>query len=247
MPTQTLLALLPRVYLQSQPQTFLDIGLGTGTTLWVAEKWANHIDSIENNPDVYQAFQKHFFPQLKNSSKINYIFQEARYYLLNSGKKYDIIALEPSYPTDAMTASLYTRESFAQLRASLNVNGLVSLFVPLHVVGFKYAEGILKTLLTEFPYLQIWNIASGDDIVIVAGLKPFTLQPDEVIARIDQYSFPRFGSFGGSLQFAKRNAMLEQIKQSREIPIYTDDSITLELAATRGFLQQVEPKHSTLL
>lgn len=236
LPTQALVALLPRVYLGRNPTRFLDVGLGTGTTLWVALKWSEHLDSVEINPDVYTAFATHFFPELKDSPKIDFIFQEARYYLMNTERKYDIITLEPSYPTDGVTASLYTRESFRTLRNALAPGGLISLFVPVHVLGPKYTEGVVKTILTELPYVQIWNIGDGADLILVAGMEPFRIGPEEVKRRVSQYTFPHYGHLAGSLQYPQPNTVLDKIKVAKGIPVYTDDSIELEVVATSAFL-----------
>ena len=240
LPTQALLALLPRVYLQHNPKHLLDIGLGTGTTVWFAQKWAEEIDSVEINRDVYAAVSQYFFPEFENAANINFIFQEARFYLANSEKKYDIITVEPSYPTDAITASLYTRESFHIYSQALSRNGVLSMFIPLHVLGTTYAEGVIKTMLTEFADVQIWNIGSGSDIVVVAGKQPMGLAPGEVINKISEYKINPLGDLGSALTYARRNSMLEEIKQSPDIPLYTDDVITLELAAINGFLTEHE-------
>jgi spermidine synthase len=237
LPTQALLALLPRVYLKHNPEQFLDIGLGTGTTVWFANKWAHQIDSIEINPDVHTAVTKFFFPEFNQASNINFIFQEARFYLANTDKKYDIITVEPSYPTDAITASLYTQEAFKIYNQALSKDGVLSMFVPLHVLGIKYAEGVIKTMMTEFEFVQIWTIGEGADLVIVAGKTRLDLTPDEVVANISEYELSSGHDLGAALTYANRNSALEQIKQSPDVPLYTDDEITLELAAIDGFLQ----------
>jgi SAM-dependent methyltransferase len=236
LPTQALLALLPRIYLGRDPDSFLDVGLGTGTTLWVAHKWAARLDSIEINPDVYEMFASHFFPALKTSPKVNFISAEARFHLANSEDTYDIVVLEPSYPTDGVTASLYTRESFAELKASLNDDGILGLFIPYHVLGPTYSGGVVRTLLTEFPFVHIWNVNDGLDIILIASIEPFRLKPDEVMHEVTQYQFPRVGHLADSLAFAQPNETIDDIRTSDEYPIYTDDVITLELAAIDGFL-----------
>jgi spermidine synthase len=192
--------------------------------------------SVEINPDVHAAFASHFFPELKDSPKIDFIFQEARYYLMNTDRKYDIITLEPSYPTDGVTASLYTRESFRTLRHALTPDGLLSLFIPVHVLGPKYTEGVVKTILTELPYVQIWNIGEGADLILVAGMKPFQAGPEEVKRRVSRYTFPHYGHLAGSLRFPQPNSVLDKIKVAKGIPVYTDDSIELEVVATSAFL-----------
>lgn len=236
LPTQALLALLPRVYLQRNPEQLLDIGLGTGTTVWFAQKWAGEIDSVEINPDVYSAVSEFFFPEFKQAKNINFISQEARFYLGNTDKKYDIITVEPSYPTDSVTASLYTQESFQIYRNALNRDGVLSLFVPFHVIGTRYAEGVVKTLLTEFNHVQIWSISDGSDIVVVASQQSFNLTADEVVSKIGEYKIQPLGDLSAELTYARRNSMLDYIRQSPDIPVYTDDVITLELAAIEGFL-----------
>jgi spermidine synthase len=240
LPTQALLALLPRVYLQRNPEHVLDIGLGTGTTVWFAQKWAGEIDSVEINPDVYAAVSDFFFPEFKQAENINFIFQEARFYLGNTDKKYHVMTVEPSYPTDSVTASLYTRESFLLYRQALSRDGILSLFIPLHVIGTRHAEGVIKTLLTAFDYVQIWNISNGSDIVVVASQQPFNLTPDEVVSKIGEYKIQQLGDLSAELTYARRNSMLEHIRQSPDIPIYSDDVITLELAAIDGFLTEHE-------
>jgi spermidine synthase len=238
LPTQALLALLPRVYLQRNPEQLLDIGLGTGTTVWFAQKWAGQIDSVEINPAVHAAVTQFFFPEFEHVSNINFIFQEARSYLAGNEKKYDIITVEPSYPTDAITASLYTRESFQIYKQALSEDGVLSLFVPLHVLGIKHAEGVIKTMLTEFDHVQIWTIDKGADLVVVAGKKPLNLSPEEVVGRISEYKLSSGRDLGTALTYADRNAVLNLIKKSPDIPLYTDDTITLELAAIDGFLHK---------
>lgn len=81
--------------------------------------------------------------------------------MANSDKKYDIITVEPSYPTDAVTASLYTREAFRLFRQALSEDEVLSLFIPLHVLGIKHSEGVIETMLTEFDHVNIWNIGNG--------------------------------------------------------------------------------------
>ena len=66
------------------------------------------------------------------------------------------------------------------------------------------------------------------------------LAPDEVISKISEYKINPLGDLGSALTYARRNSMLEEIKQSPDIPLYTDDVITLELAAINGFLTEHE-------
>jgi len=241
LPTQALLALLPRVYLQRNPEQLLDIGLGTGTTVWFAQKWAGEIDSIEINPAVYSAVSEFFFPEFKQAKNINFISREARYYLANSDKKYDIMTVEPSYPTDAITASLYTREAIEMYRQALTKDGVLSLFIPFHILGTRYSEGVVKTLLTAFDYLDIWSISEGADIIVVASQQPLRLTADEVVDKISEYNIRSLGDLSSELTYARRNSMLKEIEQSPDVPIYTDDTVTLEMAAVNGFL--TEHKH----
>ena len=238
LPTQALLALLPRVYLQRNPEHLLDIGLGTGTTVWFAQKWSGEIDSVEINPDVYTAVSEFFFQEFRNARNVNFISQEARLFLAGSDKKYDIITVEPSYPTDAVTASLYTRESMQLYSEALTEGGVLSLFIPFHVLGTRYSEGVVKTVLTEFDQVQIWRIRDGSDLVVVASQQPFDLGPDEVVSSISDYRIKSLGDLSSELSYAQRNSMLEYIRQSPDIPIYVDDAITLEVAATNGFLAE---------
>jgi len=68
--------------------------------------------------------------------------------------------------------------------------------------------------------------------------QPLDLSPDEVVSKISEYKINPLGDLASALTHARRNSMLEEIKQSPDIPLYTDDVITLELAAINGFLTE---------
>ena len=76
---------MPKVYLQRNPERLLDIGLGTGATIWFAQKWAREIDSIEINPAVYSAVTQFFFDAVTASLYTREAFQIFRQTLSEDG------------------------------------------------------------------------------------------------------------------------------------------------------------------
>ena len=148
--------------------------------------------------------------------------------------KYDIISMEPSYPTDITTASLLSRECFISLKDHLNAGGIVSVYAPGHLLRERYTDGVLKTLAGVFPYIHVWNAGAGD-VIFICALEPIRATPADIQRRVAE------GAEGevlrDAIRFAARNRMIETIRDSDDIPVYTDDRVTLETAATREFLR----------
>lgn len=234
-PTQSMLAYLPFHYHPNSgaPLRFLNIGLGTGTTVRIASTLVHQVDCVEINPAVYDAVVECFFPDIDKNMNVRYIFKEARHFLLLTDSKYDMISMEPSYPTDVTTASLLTRECFLSLKDHLNADGIVCVYAPWHLLKEHYTDGVLKTLAGVFPYLHVWNVGAGD-VIFICALNPIRTTPEEIKRKIAEENLG--SAMKDVIRFAKRNDMIETIRQSKDIPVYTDDRVILETAASREFV-----------
>ena len=233
-PTQSMLAHLPYFYHPNPggPLRFLNIGLGTGTTVRIASNLVKEVDCLEIDPNVYRAVTEFFFRDIDKNKNVRYIFKEARHFLGTTDRKYDIISMEPSYPTDITTASLLSRESFLSLKAHLHPDGIAAVYAPGHLLHERYTDGVLKTLAGVFPYMHIWNVGIGD-VIFICALQPLRLTPDQILEKAAEQNPP------GAIRFARRNEMIESIRQSADVPVYSDNRATLESAALRGFVRDL--------
>ena len=83
---------------------------------------------------------------------------------------YDIVYSGPIHPqSNQGSAVLYAREYFQECRRLLKPGGFQCLWLPLHVTAPAYFKIIVKTFLSVYPYVSLWQLAHTD----IAFAKPF--------------------------------------------------------------------------
>ncbi|MBE9536888.1 MAG: fused MFS/spermidine synthase [Proteobacteria bacterium] len=170
MKTQTLLSALP-LLLHKKAEEVAIIGLGTGVTLGIAEGFpVKKIDCFELLPAVVKA--SHFFDKFNHDAlrdkRVNLIVQDARHYMDNSNKKYDVIISEPSNPWVQGMSHLFTTEFFHITRDHLNNKGIMTQWLHTYSMSKKNLKVILKTFSSVFPYTTAWYFG-GEDIILIGS------------------------------------------------------------------------------
>lgn len=255
--TLLLLAWLPQAY-YPEAKTFLNIGLGTGTTVCAAleEKDIVSLDSIEINREVLKVIRTYFYPELFENPRVNHILADARNHLLLSEKKYDIVASEPSYPTDSTVGHLFTLEFFELVKSRLNEKGVFAQWVPMYLlihpdpdIFYRNTGMIVKTFISVFPQTYIWQI-KGD--MILVGLKGMEgLESEEVKRMIalklkesDLYyrwgmelnMHKLLGDIIAGLNIDEDREKFQSILNDPLIQINTDDHPRLEFVVAKSLL-----------
>lgn len=175
MKTQLLLAYLPRLIFQGQPEHALIIGLGAGVTAGACavDKNIKTIDCIELEPAVSKAAM--FFTRVNKwvmkDQRFNLIFTDARHYLNGTGKKYDLIISEPSNPWMAGIATLYTQEAFNLVKERLSAPGIFCQWIHSYSMSEKDFKMILKTFVSVFPHSMLFT-PRENDFLILGSLHP---------------------------------------------------------------------------
>jgi spermidine synthase len=176
LPTEYMLAFVP-LLTHKNPKSVLNIGLGAGFTLSAIEDFdVKEIDVIEINPAVVEASKKIFFNYNDNAlddSRVNLIIADARNYLANSNKKYDVIISEPSNPWISGEVGLFTKEFYDIAKRHLNEEGIFCQWVPLYDYDAKSFKIFLNTFHSVFPYVQIYKI--GTDAILIGSLQEVPL------------------------------------------------------------------------
>lgn len=170
MKTQSLLSALP-LLLHGNAEEIAMIGLGSGVTLGMAEGFpVKNIDCFELLPAVVKA--SHFFDKINHNalrdSRVNLIIQDARHYMDNSNKKYDVIISEPSNPWIQGMSHLFTDEFFHIARNHLNKNGIMTQWLQTYSMSKNNLKVILKTFSSVFPYTTAWYFG-GEDIILIGS------------------------------------------------------------------------------
>jgi len=178
MSTQQLLAYLPTL-LYGNPKTVLNIGLGGGFTVGALKNLNVTIDIVEIDEAVVESNEKIF--KTYNNDALNYgkmqlYVTDARNFLLTTDKKWDIIISEPSNPVTSSVNHLFTKEFFVLAKQHLNDGGILAQWFPNDgSISEREYKIILKTLLSEFPYVSIWDVSSErrlTNTIMIASLKP---------------------------------------------------------------------------
>jgi spermidine synthase len=95
------------------------------------------------------------------------VAQDGRYFLTNSERQYDVIAID-AYRPPYIPFHLTTREFFAQVREHLTHDGVVAINVGRTLTDWSLVEVLASTLKAEFPNVYTIDLAQpGQDLINV--------------------------------------------------------------------------------
>lgn len=150
--TQSVLGFLPAL-IHPNPQTIAIIGLGSGDTLFHSggrpeTKEIICIEIVGSQMDMLQGMaQRRAYPVLLsvlNDPRITYVIAEGRSYIMQSGRRFDMIEADALRPNGAYSGNLYSEEYFRLLLDHLNPGGFAVTWAP--------TERVRTTFIQVFPY-----------------------------------------------------------------------------------------------
>src|SRR5262249_37930178 len=106
-----------------------------------------------------------------DNPKVRVVLGDAREVLLTSRSRYDLVFSEPSNPYRAGIASLFTRESYREVKARLEKGGLFLQWVQAYDVDSRTVRTIYATLASVFPSVETWELGAND-LLLVASSEP---------------------------------------------------------------------------
>jgi spermidine synthase len=134
------------------------------------------IDGAEIDPKIIQVGREYFDMTEPN---LNAVAQDGRYFLANSPRKYDVIAID-AYRPPYIPFHLTTREFFEQVRDHLNDNGVVAINVGRTRTDWSLVQILASTLKSVFPNVYTVDLAQpGQDLInvlVVATNQPTRLE-----------------------------------------------------------------------
>jgi len=243
MGTQTLVGALP-VLLRPEARRALVIGLGSGTSVgWLAASpRMRRVDVAELEPAMARAAQlfERFHPPALESPKVHLTFADGRTVVMagGGGRRWDVIASEPSNPWLGGAASLYTRELYAAARARLGPRGVFAQWLQAYRIDAPTLALVLATFTRAFPHAAM--VYSGSqDVVLVGSAAPLDLAPETLGPRLEALgAFPVLAARLGlaaptdlaGCVLATREGLVALGEAARG-RVHTDDNALLEITA----------------
>lgn len=166
-----LMAHLP-LLLHPDPRDALVISFGMGATAGAAARHPlAHLDLVDLDPEVF-AMAGHFAAinrQVLRDPRVRTIVNDGRNFVALTGRRYDVITLEPMPPTFAGMVNLYSREFYAAARARLRPGGIMCQWVPFHLMSLHESLAVLRTFIEVFPQSSLWVHRGSGFVIGVAG------------------------------------------------------------------------------
>ncbi len=186
---QTALVHLPMV-LDTRIRKTLNVGLGSGSTLWTLAKYAQveQMDCVEINPAVVRGWELFDEYEVLQDPRVNLVVDDAIHFLLCSDERYDLIISDGKQdPLHSANAALLCHEFYEYSLDRLSDDGLFVQWLPL---GTLHSDLLinLRTLAGVFPEVSVFFFPP-DNILVVASREPLSGRP--LLAREDFTGFLR--------------------------------------------------------
>jgi len=179
------------------------------------------IDGAEIDPEIIRVGREYFDMTEPN---FNAVAQDGRYFLVNSDKTYDVIAID-AYRPPYIPFHLTTREFFRQCNEHLTENGVVAINVGRTRSDWSLVQVLASTLKAEFPNVYTVDlVAPGYDLInvlVVATKQPTRLEnlaanaallTNPYLQQVAQASIPRAEEFTTpTTVFTDDKAPVEQV------------------------------------
>jgi spermidine synthase len=92
--------------------------------------------------------------------------EDARNFLLQTDRQYDIITTDATHPTNSCSWTLFTAEFYQQIDRHLAPDGVFLQWVPLHNMSIADYFSILRTFQSVFPNATMWYTGGSHTLVL---------------------------------------------------------------------------------
>jgi spermidine synthase len=179
------------------------------------------IDGAEIDPEIIRVGREYF---AMNEPNLNAVAQDGRYFLANSGRDYDVIAID-AYRPPYIPFHLTTREFFRLCKERLTDEGVVAINVGRTRTDWSLVQVLASTLKAEFPNVYTVDLAApGYDLInvlVVATKQPTSLDnlavniellEDPILQEVGAEALPRAAEFTEpTVVFTDDKAPVEQV------------------------------------
>ena len=208
-------------YTADQVQSLAVIGSAAGTEpkQYTAVYGPIPIDGAEIDPEIIRVGREYFD---MNEPNLNAVAQDGRYFLANSPRKYDVVAID-AYRPPYIPFHLTTREFFELVRDHLTEDGVVAINVGRTRTDWSLVQALASTLKAVFPNVYTVDLSQpGYDLInvlVVATKQPTRLE--NLSANAELLSHPL-------LQQVARDSLPRAAEFTNPTTVFTDDKAPVE-------------------
>jgi spermidine synthase len=171
------------------PRDILVIGYGLGVAAsLLVDISRQRVDCVEIAPAVVEASREfaRWNNRVYDDARLNVMAGDGRNYLLCTDKKYDVISCDPTHPALG-SGALYTREFYELCNDRLRDGGILTMYLPFHLLENRHFRMLLGTFRATFPECALWRgIAHG--VLVGRKSQRIELDPGYLVDLFDRLS-----------------------------------------------------------
>jgi spermidine synthase len=170
------------------------------------------MDVVEIDPELTRLAKQHF--GLKDDPRLNIIHQDARMYLNQTDKEYDVILVDAFNSLSVLPYQITTREAVERMSRILNERGVVM------VNMISALEGD-RGLFTRAQYATYKKVFPQVFLLRVEPDKPLDAVQNVMLVAVKSRAPVTFQNADAQLQQYLQNRVVRRIDQ--DVPVLTDD------------------------
>ncbi|MFV2089828.1 MAG: hypothetical protein ACC642_04165, partial [Pseudomonadales bacterium] len=180
-PTMTLLAILP-YSIKPEARSAAVIGFGSGITshTLLASEYLETVDTIEIEPAMVTG-ARYFGSRVSRvfeDPRSRIVIDDAKTFLANGKRHYDLIISEPSNPWISGIASLFSVEHYRVMQRHLTEGGLFVQWLQIYGMTPETVASVMKALQASFPHYALYALNNTDLAIVAAHSTEVTLPGD---------------------------------------------------------------------
>ncbi len=147
----------------------ISYGVGSTAKALVDTRSIKTIDIVDISRDILEMnsiVYPHPADQPLRDPRVRVHVEDGRYFLQTTDQRFDLITADPPPPAAAGVVNLYTREYFELMRRRLADGGMVTYWLPVHILSAENAKSVLTSFCQVFADCSLWT-GSGPELIMV--------------------------------------------------------------------------------
>lgn len=171
----------------------ISYGVGCTARALTDTKSLESIDVVDISREILEMGQLVFPPSERPplaDPRVRVHIEDGRFFLMTTGRRFDLITGEPPPPKNAGIVNLYSREYFVLMRERLAEGGVATYWLPVYQLELADAKAVIGAFCDAFEDCSLWS-GFGTEWMLV-GTRHAAAPPSEEAFR-KQWSDPVVG------------------------------------------------------